>query len=88
MWTFLDFSNLAERLKIAVAVFFPGYILAEVPSNMMLKRFRPSIWIPTIMVVWAICTTLMGVVHNFAGLVAARIALGFAEGGLFPGVAF
>jgi hypothetical protein len=55
---------------------------------MMLKRFRPSVWIPTIMVVWAICTTLMGVVHNFGGLVAARTALGFAEGGLFPGVAY
>jgi len=40
------------------------------------------------MVVWAICTTLMGVVHNFGGLVAARTALGFAEGGLFPGVSY
>lgn len=77
-----------EQAQIAVAVFFPGYVLSEVPSNMMLKRFRPSVWIPTIMVVWAICTTLMGVVHNFGGLVAARTALGFAEGGLFPGVAY
>lgn len=40
------------------------------------------------MVVWSICTTLMGVTHNLAGIVSARVALGLAEGGLFPGVAF
>lgn len=37
------------------------------------------------MVAWGICTTLMGLVHNFGGLLAARAALGIAEGGLFPG---
>ncbi|KAL2129561.1 hypothetical protein VTI74DRAFT_7610 [Chaetomium olivicolor] len=72
----------------ALAVFFPFYVLAEVPSNMAMKRFRPSIWIPSIMVVWAICTTLMGIVHNYPGLMACRSALGIAEGGLFPGITY
>lgn len=40
------------------------------------------------MVAWAICTTLMGIVQSFGGLVAARLALGLAEGGLFPGVTY
>jgi MFS family permease len=40
------------------------------------------------MVAWGICTTLMGLVHNFGGLLVARAALGIAEGGLFPGVTF
>jgi MFS family permease len=77
-----------RRSQIAVAVFFPFYVAAEIPSNIMMKRIRPSIWIPSIMVAWSICTALMGLVHNFAGLLAARIALGLAEGGLFPGVNF
>lgn len=51
----------------------------------MLKKTRPSLWIPFIMVWWGICTTLMGLVHNYPGLLAARAALGIAEGGLFPG---
>lgn len=51
----------------------------------MLKKTRPSIWIPSIMVAWGITTTLMGLVHNYPGLLAARAALGIAEGGLFPG---
>lgn len=72
----------------ALSIFFPFYVAAEIPSNMAMKRFRPSIWIPSIMVVWSICTTLMGVVHNYAGLMACRAALGMAEGGLFPGITY
>lgn len=54
----------------------------------MMKRFRPSIWIPSIMVAWGAMCCLMGVVHNYAGLLAIRAALGLAEGGLFPGITF
>jgi MFS family permease len=72
----------------ALAIFFPFYVAAEVPSNMAMKRFRPSIWIPSIMVAWAVCTTLMGIVHNYPGLMACRSALGIAEGGLFPGITY
>jgi MFS family permease len=40
------------------------------------------------MVAWGVCCTLMGLVTNYPGLLAARAALGIAEGGLFPGVTF
>lgn len=40
------------------------------------------------MLAWGIVMTLMGIVHNFGGLLATRMALGLAEGGLFPGVAY
>lgn len=75
----LDYNN-------ALAVFFPFYVLAEIPSNIMMKKTRPSIWIPSIMVGWAITCTLMGVVQNYNGLMAARAFLGITEGGLFPGM--
>lgn len=74
--------------NIALAIFFPFYVAAEIPSNIMMKRTRPSLWIPSIMVAWGICCTLMGLVTNFGGLLAARAALGIAEGGLFPGVTY
>lgn len=74
--------------QVAVSIFFPFYVAAEIPSNMAMKRFRPSIWIPSIMVAWGICTTLMGAVHNYPGLLACRAALGLAEGGLFPGITY
>ena len=79
-----------DRLQYndALAIFFPFYVAAEIPSNMAMKRFRPSIWIPSIMVAWGVCCTLMGIVHNYAGLMAVRSALGVAEGGLFPGITY
>lgn len=72
----------------ALAIFFPFYVLAEVPSNIMMKRTRPSLWIPFIMLCWGFVCTMMGLVENKAGLLAARTFLGLAEGGLFPGVTF
>ncbi|KEF61622.1 uncharacterized protein A1O9_03190 [Exophiala aquamarina CBS 119918] len=74
--------------NVALAIFFPFYVAVEPISNLMLKKTRPSLWIPSIMVAWGVCTTLMGLVHNYGGLLAARAALGIAEGGLFPGVTY
>ncbi len=54
----------------------------------MLKKVRPSIWLPAIMVAWGVVMTLMGIVQNFKGLLTARIFLGVTEAGLFPGVAY
>ncbi|KAF8843024.1 MFS general substrate transporter [Paxillus ammoniavirescens] len=51
-----------------------------------LKLFRPSRWIPAIMVAWGLVMTLMCLVNTYQGLVVARIFLGLAEAGLFPGV--
>ncbi|MBE7180480.1 MAG: hypothetical protein INR71_04580 [Terriglobus roseus] len=53
-----------------------------------MKATRPSVWIPTIMLTWGLMCVVMGLVHNYAGLMAVRAALGLAEGGLFPGITF
>ncbi|EKD15411.1 high-affinity nicotinic acid transporter [Drepanopeziza brunnea f. sp. 'multigermtubi' MB_m1] len=74
--------------NIALAILFPFYVLAEIPSNMMLKRFRPSIWFTVIMVSWGLVMTCTGLIHNFQGLLACRAFLGLAEGGLFPGITY
>lgn len=54
----------------------------------MMKKIRPSIWIPSMMVAWAIVCVSIGLVHNYAGLLVARAFLGLTEGGLFPGITF
>ncbi|SCZ96520.1 BZ3500_MvSof-1268-A1-R1_Chr8-2g10259 [Microbotryum saponariae] len=81
-----DLKMTGNDYSVALSAFFISYCLFEVPSNLMLKKLRPSIWLSSITIVWGIVMTLMGVVHNFAGLVATRVALGIAEAGLFPGV--
>ncbi|KAF1984591.1 high-affinity nicotinic acid transporter [Aulographum hederae CBS 113979] len=77
----LDYNN-------ALAIFFPFYVAAEIPSNLMMKWTRPSLWIPFIMLLWGFCCVMLGVVKNYAGLMAVRALLGVAEGGLFPGITF
>ncbi|KAN0091268.1 Major facilitator superfamily domain containing protein [Tylopilus felleus] len=81
-----DLHLVGLRYNTAAAVFFILYSLAEIPSNIVLKLFRPSRWIPTIMVAWGLVMTLMCLVNTYNGLIAARVFLGLAEAGLYPGV--
>lgn len=69
-----------------LAILFPFYIAAEIPSNMMMKRLRPSIWLTFIMVCWSASMIGQGFVKDYKGLMATRVFLGVFEGGLFPGV--
>lgn len=84
----LDLNMSGLMYNHALVIFFPFYIIAEIPSNMAMKRFRPWIWIPSMMVAWGICCTLMGIVQSYPGLMVARGFLGLTEGGLFPGIAY
>lgn len=76
-----------EQYNWCLTVFFFTYAAFEVPSNLLLKKLRPSRWIPLIMVCWGLVMTLMGIVQSFHGLLVARLFLGVTEAGLFPGVA-
>ncbi|KAL2784653.1 major facilitator superfamily domain-containing protein [Aspergillus keveii] len=76
------------RYNTAVTVFFVTYSLFEVPSNIMLKLWRPSVWIAVICFSWGLVMTLMGLVNSYEGLVIARIFLGVAEAGFFPAAAY
>ncbi|KAM0493156.1 hypothetical protein ACHAPB_008560 [Verticillium nonalfalfae] len=77
-----------DQYNWCLTVFFFTYAAFEVPSNLLLKKLRPSVWLPTIMVAWGIVMTLMGIVQSYHGLLIARIFLGVTEAGLFPGVAY
>ncbi|KNB10785.1 hypothetical protein FOXG_10913 [Fusarium oxysporum f. sp. lycopersici 4287] len=77
-----------RQYNIVLTVFFIPYALLEVPSNIILKLTRPSIWLPSIMLAWGIVLTLMGIVQNFTGLTIARVFLGIPEAGFFPGATY
>jgi len=82
-----DLELTADEYNWCLTVFFFTYAAFEVPSNLLLKKLRPSRWLPTIMVSWGIVMTLMGIVKDYHGLLISRIFLGVTEAGLFPGVA-
>jgi MFS family permease len=81
-----DLNMVEGDYNMALTIFFIGYAFAEPITNTILKRFTPRIFFTGIIIIWGIIMTLMGLVENQAGLLAARWFLGIAEAGLFPGV--
>lgn len=81
-----DLHMSQNQYQASLSIFFISYALFEPLTNVLLKRLRPSIFLPLIMLLWGICMVCMGLVHNFSGLAAARFFLGMFEAGLFPGV--
>lgn len=73
------------KYNTCLSVFFITYILFEIPSNLALKVFRPSRWIPIIMIFWGLVTTFIGYIDSYSALLVCRLLLGAAESGLFPG---
>lgn len=82
-----DLGMTDDQYNWCLTAFFFTYVVFEIPSNILIKRFRPSRWLPFIMVCWGIVATLMGIVRSYTGLLIARVFLGVSEAGLFPGVA-
>ncbi|MFG1819311.1 MFS transporter [Kribbella sp. NPDC049174] len=76
----------SRQIGLAAGVFFVGYVLVEVPSNMLLRRFGARIWIARIMVTWGLVTAATAAVNSAATLFVARLLLGFAEAGLGAGI--
>ncbi|MEM7400118.1 MAG: MFS transporter, partial [Pseudomonadota bacterium] len=67
-------------------VFFLGYILFEIPSNLALRRFGARIWIARIMISWGIVACAMALVYSETSFYVLRALLGIAEAGFFPGI--
>jgi D-galactonate transporter len=67
-------------------IFFIGYFLFEVPSNLALEKFGASRWIARIMVTWGIISALMALVSGPWSFYILRFLLGVAEAGFFPGI--
>ncbi|KEF51441.1 uncharacterized protein A1O9_12590 [Exophiala aquamarina CBS 119918] len=83
-----DLKMTNKQWNAALAIFFVSYSVFEPASNVLLKRLRPSRYIPAIMILCGVACTCQGLVNNFSGLCAARWFLGLFEAGLFPGCQF
>lgn len=59
---------------------------SELPSNLIVKKVSPKIWLPFLTIVWGTLTMCLGFVSNFGSFVAVRALLGMAEGGNLPGI--
>lgn len=76
----------ATMFGLASGIFFVGYLLLEVPSNLALHRFGARRWLARIVVSWGILAASMAFVPNATWLYVVRFLLGVAEAGFFPGI--
>src|SRR5262245_2582199 len=74
----------SQQFGLAAGVFFFGYSLFEVPSNLLLHKIGARIWIARILITWGILAALTGFVHTVHHLYLLRFLLGLAEAGFFP----
>jgi MFS family permease len=80
-----DLGLTAAQFGFASGIFFAGYILLEIPSNLALHRFGARRWLSRIMVSWGIVSLLFTWVGSVGQLYGLRFLLGIAEAGFFPG---
>ena len=76
----------SQQYGIAAGIFFIGYFLFEVPSNLMLHKVGARMWIARILLSWGLVASLTGLVGSVHQLYVARVLLGFAEAGYYPGI--
>ncbi|KAI9020218.1 major facilitator superfamily domain-containing protein [Phycomyces nitens] len=75
----VDLGISLNQYQWALSIFYFGYILFELPSNIILRRWRASYWFAILTCSWGICATCMGAVENFSGLALTRFLLGVTE---------
>ena len=92
---FARLGGMAESLGLSdgvidwgYGIFYLGYLAFEVPSNLLLRRFGARRWIARIMISWGLVSSLTAWVVGTWSYLAARILLGVAEAGFFPGIIY
>lgn len=94
-----DLHMAGTDFNVVVLMFSISHILFELPSNLLLRRVRPSIWLPSIFLPlhrlivalamgWGLVTMVTGWAQNMGDLVVCRLFTGFFEAGLFPGAIY
>ncbi|GAA6004505.1 hypothetical protein JCM10207_000757 [Rhodosporidiobolus poonsookiae] len=83
-----DLGMHGTQFNTAISLLFVGYIVGQIPSNMILARSRPSVYLSVCVFVWGMVSMATGFVKNYHQLIAVRILLGFTESPYFPGALF
>ncbi len=83
-----DFNISSNEYSIIVLIFFVSYTIFEIPSNMILVRVKPSIYLSSLAVVWGVIVCSMAATKSWKDVAGCRFVLGAAEAGFAAGCAF
>jgi sugar phosphate permease len=80
-----EFGLTSDQYSIVLLVFFISYVLFEIPSNLIIARVRPSLYLSGLCVAWGIVAGCAAATQNWSQLAGVRFALGVTEAGFAPG---
>jgi hypothetical protein len=98
-----DFNMTSDQYSVVLLILFvrpnpchawsaltsqASYVIFEIPSNLILVRVRPSLYLPGICLVWGVVAALSAACQNWQQLAGVRLALGVIESGFAPGATF
>ncbi|KAK3389411.1 major facilitator superfamily domain-containing protein [Podospora didyma] len=83
-----DLGTTDRQFGQVLATFFASYSIFEPLANVLMRKFGPRRFLPTIAVIWGVLMAGMGFVHDWRLLFVPRVLLGAAEAGMFPGICF
>jgi MFS transporter, ACS family, tartrate transporter len=81
-----DLGVTSQQFGFLAGIFFFGYFIFEIPSNLLLHKFGARVWLTRIIITWGCLAFLTGFVHSVTQLYVLRFLLGLAEAGYFPGI--
>ncbi|KAL4876361.1 major facilitator superfamily domain-containing protein [Aspergillus karnatakaensis] len=81
-----DLNLTGNDYSVAVSILNVGYVLMQLPSNMLLTKLRPSLYIPFWVCIWSCVSATTAATKNFGSLIAVRLILGVCEAPFFPAV--
>ncbi|KAL0940241.1 uncharacterized protein CTRU02_203004 [Colletotrichum truncatum] len=83
-----ELNMTSTEYQTCVSILFVGYILGQIPSNMLITRIRPSWFMAGAMALWAVVSTLTAIAKDFKGLLLTRFFLGITEAPFYPGALY
>ncbi|CAO3693813.1 unnamed protein product [Rhizopus stolonifer] len=83
-----DVGITPDQFNTCVTIFYVGFLVFQIPSNILLKKFTAKRWLPLLMLLWGTVACFHAAVHGYTQLIVLRFLLGFFEAGFFPGVIY
>ncbi|KIV93566.1 hypothetical protein PV10_04772 [Exophiala mesophila] len=81
-----DLSMYGNQLVTSTSIWTVGYVIGQIPSNLLLTRLSPRIVIPTLELGWGVATIATSAVKSYKALYALRFLVGLFESGFYPGI--
>lgn len=81
-----DLNVTTNQINIGTQLLSAGIVITEIPSNIILQRLGPQVWLSAQLVAWGLVGTFQAFVKTYPAYLATRLLLGLLEGGFIPGL--